>query len=384
MITFITGLPGNGKTLFALWYIKMKAEKEQREVYYHNIKDLSLPWTVFDPEKWMDLPHGSIIVIDEAQDIFPKRPNGASLPDFYTELAKHRHRGFDIYLITQHPSLVDNFVRQLGGQHFHSIRKFGLARSTVYEWSAVNAAPQNPTSQKNAISLKWAYPKEVYTYYKSAEVHTVKRAIPAKLILAVLFVLGVFGGGYLLLNSYQDRLKPKDSAGVPLVPGQQSAAASPAGPAKFDPVEDATRYVHMNTPRVVGLAHTAPKYDDITKPDRAPIPAMCVSMKNRCICYSQQATPLDVPYGMCVEFSRNGYFRDFDADGDRQAQQRTEASVAVMARVPDHPMPSSSSSSSSRVFSLANVEVGRLPERQSVSEPRERIAQVHNGSIYPK
>ena len=379
MITFITGLPGNGKTLFALWYIKMKAEKETREVYYHNIKDLSLPWTVFDPEKWMDLPHGSIIVIDEAQDVFPKKPNGAALPDFYSELAKHRHRGFDIYLITQHPSLVDNFVRKLGGQHFHSIRKFGLARSTVYEWSAVCPAPENASSQKNAITLKWAYPKEVYGYYKSAEVHTVKRTIPAKLIGAVLFVLAVFAGGYWLLQSYQERIKPKDSQAVS-VPGQVGSAVSPVGgPAKFDPVEDATRYVQMSTPRVVGLAYTAPKYDEITKPDRAPVPAMCVSMKHRCICYSQQATPLDVPFGMCVEFARNGYFRDFDADGDRQAQERTDSSVGVMSRVPDHPV-----SGGPVVASLSSVDVGRLPDRSVRDEPRERVAQVHNGSIYPK
>lgn len=377
MITLITGLPGNGKTLFALWYIKMKAEKEQREVYYHNIKDLTLPWTVFEPEKWMDLPHGSLIVIDEAQDIFPKKPNGAALPDFYTELAKHRHRGFDIYLITQHPSLLDNFVRQLVGQHFHSIRKFGLARSTIFEWSSVNAAPQNPTSQKNAIPLKWAYPKEVYTYYKSAEVHTVKRAIPAKLILAVLFVVAVFGGGYFLLQKYQERLKPKDVQAVSSVSGQASVSHQ-SGPAKFDPIEDATRYVQMSTPRVVGLQHTAPKYDEITKPDRAPVPAMCVSMKHRCICYSQQATPLDVPFGMCVEFARNGYFRDFDEEGDRAAQQRSDSAERVMSRLPDR------SAGGGVVATLATVDVGRLPDRPVREEPRERVAQVHNGSIYPK
>lgn len=358
MITFITGLPGNGKTLYALWYIKMKAEKEQREVYYHNIKDLTLPWTVCDPQKWMALPKGSIIVIDEAQEVFPKKPNGSSLPDFYSELAKHRHHGFDIYLITQHPSLVDNFVRQLGGQHLHSVRKFGLDRSTIYEWSAVNPAPQNPSSQKNAITLKWAYPKEVYTYYKSAEVHTVKRSIPAKLILAVAFVLFVFGGGYWLLQSYQERLKPKEAQALPVTPGVVGAGLSSSGlPPRADRVKDARQYIESATPRIAGLPHTAPKYDHLTEPDRVPVPAACIQKGSRrsvtegasCKCFSQQGTAMDVEFNMCVSFANNGYFKEFDADAQRQQQERGEQARAVLSNRPDVPL------SGSRVVAFAVV-----------------------------
>lgn len=367
MITFITGLPGNGKTLYALWYIKMKAEKEQREVYYHNIKDLTLPWTVFDPQKWMMLPKGSIIVIDEAQEVFPKKPNGAALPDFYSELAKHRHHGFDIYLITQHPSLVDNFVRQLGGQHLHSVRKFGLDRSTIYEWSAVNPAPQNPSSQKSAITLKWAYPKEVYTYYKSAEVHTVKRSIPAKLILAVAFVLFVFGGGYWLLQSYQDRLKPKEVQSTGFVGQTNGAVAQGAAPvgqlARLDPIEDARRYVENATPRIAGLPHTAPKYDHLTEPDRVPVPAACIQKGSRrsvsegasCKCFSQQGTAMDVEFNMCVSFANNGYFKDFDADAQRQQEQRAAVASEVMSSRPD------SASSRSSVVAFSSIPEPRIP-----------------------
>ncbi|MGZ8339558.1 MAG: zonular occludens toxin domain-containing protein [Telluria sp.] len=335
MITLMTGLPGNGKTLFALWYIKAKAEKEQREVYYHNIKDLTLPWTACDAQKWMDLPHGSIIVIDECQDVFPKKPNGAALPDYYSELAKHRHRGFDIYLITQHPSLIDNFVRQLVGQHFHSVRKFGLSRSTIYEWSATNPAPQNPSSQKAAIPLKWAYPKEVYSYYKSAEVHTVKRAVPMKLVLAVLFVVGVAGFGYYMLDSYQNRTKPKAAQTGEVVQPGAAGVAGGGVVAKFDPLQDAIRFSQMSTPRVVGLQHTAPKYDKLTEPTAVPVPAMCIQRGEACKCFSQQATPLDVQYNMCLEFARNGYFREFDPEKDRQQTQLAQVSEKVMERQPD-------------------------------------------------
>jgi len=353
MISLITGLPGNGKTLFALWYIQDKAKRETREVYYHNIKDLNLQgWTVFDPQKWMDLPHGSIIVIDEAQDIFSKKPNGANLPDYYSELAKHRHRGFDIYLITQHPTLLDNFVRQLVGQHFHAIRKFGLARNTIYEWSAANPSPQSPASHKNAVSFKWKYPKEVFTWYKSAEVHTVKRSIPLKLILAVLFVIAVPVTGYYVLDWWQK----KNSASPDPVPVAQQGSVVPGGGFRssrsddveeFDPVADARNYVHQNSPRVVGLPHTAPKYDQLTEPTRVPVPAACIQIgvarvgkpAPRCKCFTQAGTPMDVEYNMCISIAQNGYFLDFEPDARRQQQQaqaqRAERSVEVLADRPD-------------------------------------------------
>lgn len=357
MITLGTGLPGNGKTLFMLWYIADKAKREQREVYYSGISIVdreALPWTEFKAEEWMTLPKGAIILIDEAQFVFPKKPNGSKLPDYYEKLATHRHSGYDIYLITQHPSLVDNFVRQLVGQHFHSVRKFGMERATIYEWSAANPAPQSVASQKSAIPLKWAYPKEVYGWYKSAEVHTVKKGIPAKVYLAAALIVAVVGVGYWSLMQYQARGEtkpavhsvdaPAPGAGGGAGGSMPVAPGGPGGREPFDPVEDAKHYVQMATPRVAGLPHTAPKYDEITQPVRAPVPAACLQVGSvsspkgiTCKCYSQQGTPMDVEFNMCIEFARNGYFQDFDADRDREQMDRARDSERVIAsRVADY------------------------------------------------
>lgn len=350
-MTLFTGLPGNGKTLRMLWEVKAKADKENREVYYHNIKDLALPWHECDPEKWMDLPFGSIIVIDECQDVFPKKPNGATLPAHYSELAKHRHKGFDIFLITQHPTLIDNFVRQLVGQHYHSVRKFGMARSTIYEWSAANALPQSASSQKSAISHKFAYPKEAYTWYKSAEVHTVKRAIPMKIILAVIFIIAVISAGYYALDRYQSRGK-RASADAGVVGAGSAGGLAPSNvpgavPARLplDPVADARAYVFAQTPRVAGLPQTSPKYDELTKPTRVPVPAACIQRGSvrsggdvTCKCFSQQGTPLPVEFNMCVDFARNGFFQEFDPEKDRLAQERTQNGVQALSGRPDAPV----------------------------------------------
>jgi zona occludens toxin len=380
MISLFTGLPGNGKTLFALWYIKSKAEKEKRKVFYYNIKELALSWELFDPLKWMDLPYGSIIVIDECQEVFPKKPNGSKLPEYYEELAKHRHYGFDIFLITQHPTLLDNFVRKLVGQHFHSVRKFGLERSTIYEWSATVDSPEKPSAHKNALTLKFKYPKEAYTWYKSAEVHTVKKSIPMKLILAVAFIVAVPVVGYFQLHHYQNRFKHDDdkrsdnSAAISGAPGVGGVGASNvgfspasvAGRVPFDPVADARAYVQASTPRIVGLLQTAPKYDELTKPSRVPIPAACIQKGSvsshkeiSCKCFSQQGTPLPVETNMCIEFARNGFFQDFDAERDRVAQDRTQAGVVALSNRPDSPLPVVARSSS--VVAFADVPDAKKP-----------------------
>lgn len=354
MITLLTGLPGNGKTLFALWSVekyrvaenkRLEAESKStgkalvvREVFYAGITDLTLPWTLIEPEKWMLCPPGSIIVIDECQTVFPKKPNGSTLPEHYDKLATHRHHGFDIFLITQHPSLVDNFVRKLTGRHYHAVRKFGMQRATVYEWGACTNSPESAAARNNAVPIKWAYPAEVFTYYKSAEVHTVKRSIPAKLILAVLFVLFFVGAFYFVLDKYQARTrKPTavDAQGVP-VSASSSAAGYAGGSSQVpvDPVVDAKNYVHSSTPRVVGLEHTAPKYDQLTKPVRVPVPAMCIRKGPMCKCYSQQGTPLPVPAPMCEQISHSGYFQEFDADpraGERLRSDRESVQVAAVA-----------------------------------------------------
>ncbi|UUZ47103.1 zonular occludens toxin domain-containing protein [Massilia sp. B-10] len=335
MITLQTGLPGHGKTLHCLWFInrylvsenkRLQDEADKagavpfvRQVYYAGIKDLTLPWIEIDPLKWADCPPGSIIVIDECQDVFPGMANGAKRPDFYSLLAKHRHSGFDIFLITQDPSLVDNFVRKLVDRHLHSVRKFGFQRATVYEWSGVQQAPRSVASVKSAVVKNWAYPKEVFGYYKSAEVHTVVRRVPVKLVLAILFVVAMPFVFMYALSVYQSRHSAPAATAVETVGGgaRQSGAVGSAQPAVVDPVADAKQYAYSNTPRVDGVVSTSPKYDQLTKPVRVPVPAMCIKKGAKCQCYSQTASKMNMSYGACMDIAYNGYFEDFDRDPNK-------------------------------------------------------------------
>lgn len=313
MIGLITGLPGNGKTLWALNFIKAKAEKEGRPVYYSGIADLMLPWTEIDGEKWMECPPNSIIVIDECQRIYRPRSHGSNVPPHVSELETHRHKGVDIFLITQHPMLVDSNVRRLVGLHFHCVRKFGTQSATVHEWSSVKENCDK--NREGSTRHDFMYPKEAYSWYKSAEVHTHKARIPMKvwILLSVPFI--VAGLGWFTYARWQAKIHGDDtsaSQSAPVaVPGPASAGRAPV---RTGPVS-APDYVAQYAPRVRGLEYTAPAYDEVTKPVRAPYPAACVTNKKRCNCYSQQGTRLDVPRDMCEQIADGGFFMAWDEAG---------------------------------------------------------------------
>lgn len=309
MIGLITGLPGNGKTLFALNFIKAKAEKEGRPVFYSGIADLMLPWTEIDGEKWMDCPPNSIIVIDECQRIYRPRSHGSNVPPHVALLETHRHQGVDIYLITQHPMLVDSNVRRLVGLHFHCVRKFGMQASTVHEWSSVKENCDK--SRDDSTRHDFIFPKEAYTWYKSAEVHTHKARIPMRvwILLGVPVVVG--GLGWFMYQRWQAKIHPGD---VPAVGAPGVVGVAGAAPARVGPLSRA-EFLAQYEPRVKGLPHTAPVYDEVTKPVRAPYPAACLKSATRCGCYSQQGTRLDVPQQLCEAIAEGGFFMAWDADG---------------------------------------------------------------------
>lgn len=310
MLTLITGQPGAGKTLWTIYKVKELAEKENRQVYYSGIPDLKLPWIELEnPQDWHKLPKGSIIVLDEAQRLFRTRGVGSQVPEHVQQLETHRHHGFDLFVITQHPMLIDTNVRRLVGRHWHVMRTFGMHRATVHEFPELKSEPDK--SRDGSIRTEWAYPKEVFNYYKSAEVHTHKRRIPPRvyaLLLLPVIIAGMAYGAYTAL--VDDKLTAEtEQNGEP----QAAAMREPHRELRPAPGSDADKraYVEQHQPRVPDLAYTAPRYDDITRPVVAPKPVACLKSPTKgCKCYSQQATPLIVSPLVCEQIVEAGWFDD--------------------------------------------------------------------------
>lgn len=358
-IELITGLPGNAKTLYTLSLVIERAARENRAVYYAGLLDFQkddprlkgTEWFEIDPKTWPDaVPSGAIVLIDEAQEVFRSRSLGTIPGEHVTLLEKHRHKGLDFYMMTQHPSLIDPAIRKLTQTHHHMIRVFGMEMSTVHLWrTGVRDNCDKPGGRKDSEKTKWAFRKDLYGLYKSADVHTMKRSIPARvwLVVAAPVVVFALGFGVYWALGRTAPASPSNPAGKPHMATEAVEAASGRSGRverlQFDPLQDAAEYTAKRTPRIAGLPHTAPVYDPITEPTRAPVPAACiqvgaaVSGKVDCKCFTQQGTPMGVEFGMCMEFARNGYFQDFDPERDREQDQRMAQGQRVLENHPDVP-----------------------------------------------
>jgi zona occludens toxin len=326
MIVLTTGLPGDGKTLRTLSLVKMISERDSRPVFYSGIADLNLPWTEIESKKWMECPPNSIVVIDECQKDFGVRALSKEVPEHIAKLATHRHGGIDIYFITQHPMLLDSFVRRLVNSHFHVVRPFGVQACTVHEWHSIKDNCDKPAARQDSTKHYWKYDVTAFDYYKSAELHTVKRSIPMKLYLTLLIPLILVLCGYYLYGFMQKsktavKEEQSSSSSPSVVPSAPTTSSS--GRASYkNAFDDAKEFVFASQARIEGLPFTAPKYDEITKPIVAPVPAGCVATKSRCSCYTQQATPIKMPDEICLDIVKNGYFQDFDSRGKRSDERQ--------------------------------------------------------------
>ena len=314
MIYLTSGANGAGKTLNTLKTVREKQVSEGRSVYYNGFamkpeKALEFGWLEFDPRKWQDLPDGAILICDEAQNEFPVRASSEKLPEYVRGLSEHRRRGFDFFMITQHPQNIDMFVRRLigsPGYHRHLKRAFGANMVTVLEWSAVNGNCEKDGAGKSARVSMVAYPTEVYSWYDSASLHTAKRSIPkAVYLLGVLAVVipAMFVYAFQQITSKA----PAESASSSSSPSTASAVG------QVKPVVTGLStldYIAGYQPRIAGLPHTAPRYDELAKPNALPLPSACVEMGKRCDCYTTQATKLSVPDSLCRQIVKNGYFDD--------------------------------------------------------------------------
>lgn len=320
MIYLRTGANGTCKTLFTLADVRKLQLETGRPVCINSrfkmneAKRLEFGWTVIDFKDWQAQQDGTIFFIDECHNDMPVRPAAQAVPEAIRMLAEHRSRGFDFFLLTQHPMNIDGFVRKLVGApgwHQHLKRVFGGTNTTrILQWDAVNTNCEKDGSGKTAQITTRMQPKEVYSWYDSATLHTAKVRIPSKvwvLLFCVLLIPALFWLGFRALQP-----KPLVKSAVPSVASPMALPASavrPAGDVK--PTFTAADYVASYVPRIDGLPQTATRYDDVTKPTTAPYPAACVQMGKRCDCYTQQGTKLQTAVGLCSQIVKNGYFLDW-------------------------------------------------------------------------
>lgn len=259
MITLITGTPGAGKTAFALdMMIRQGRLDNSRKLYVHGIPELKVPHeivtcesatcdycstlptskTVFvhipkKPPTWatatglvnsLDLSivsdadliekeikieykkaedwylfaeHGAILFFDEVQNIHRPRNSSGAVPPSIAAYEVHRHRGLDFFIITQNPSLIDGNLRALVSRHIHLTSSW--ARRIQFEF------PQCKTdlgaTVGEGIKSNYVLPKDVFSLYKSASLHTkLERKKPFVIYLIPVVIFSIAGLFYFEYN----------------------------------------------------------------------------------------------------------------------------------------------------------------------------------------
>lgn len=359
MLYLYTGVPGAGKTLYAVSNLVKRKDFKDRPIFVDGIKDLDHDKiNYFDiPEgesiqtwpKWA--PPGAIIVVDECQRIFRPRPSGSKVPDYVAELETHRHRGLDFILITQHPRLIDVHLRGLIEHHTH-LGKTNLGLRRKLEWTTGGAKdPESRANIREALISVYRLDKSVYGLYKSAEVHTKIRTKKSKLLLMFPLALCLVGYGIWSFTDFWGKFSGEEQAKTASTAqtAQAQAQTQPLTVAASEPVSNGQypkaetkpeepKKPHLSEedykPRIAERPETAPIYDGMNKAVKAmPWPVACIKAENRCTCYTDQGTKIaDIGKKTCLNYVKNGLpFNPYKA---RTAENTTPTQTAY---TPDAP-----------------------------------------------
>ncbi len=342
MIELISGLPGAGKSLRGVERIVSESlAPVRRAVFVYGLDGLreELATRIADPLKWEQLPDGALIVIDEAQKVFPIRRGGEPIPPI-AALSEHRHRGFDFLLITQHPNLLDVYVRRLVGKHTHVLRRFNGHTCQLITWGEAVDDPQSMGTRARGTTAIWRYPKQLFNAYKSATLHTHKSRFPLRLVLVpvvllALVICGYFINGFFSREARADETNVADSSTDPV---KRKAVAdafaySPQSGASERRLLTPEEYALQHIPRLPGLVYSAPVFDHrqaIAEPR-----LLCASTPYKCACITEQGTRAQIDYVQCRTIALNGYYDPYRAPQEVLPPQSAGQSPASPASAND-------------------------------------------------
>jgi len=330
MITLFTGVPGAGKTAAMVDVLRMLAK--DRVLFAAGLDGLKLHHVPVDPLKYHEeVPDGSVVVVDECQDFWPARASGAKVPESVAAMAKHRHTGTDFYLTCQHPGQIDPGVRALVGRHVH-IRDVGLLGRWWYEWSEMG----NPSQYKNAPTQKrYKLPKDVFSLYKSASVHTKPvRSVPRAVVYLVLLLLVMVAGGVYVYRSLQNKMA---------IPAPNAAASQPRPAIGMSfggvggPITGASMVASFK-PRIASRDDSAPAYDALRVVVNMPRVVGGYCQGKRCKCITQQNTSAGLSNDECRAWLREPPFDPYYVAAPVQGQEPGKPGAPKVGPPPAMPM----------------------------------------------
>lgn len=313
MMYLRTGTPGNGKTLYTIDEVLKRVNEEGRDVYYSNIDGCKLEgWIELENgENWHnEIPDNAIYVCDEFYEVFPKVGATAKRPEHYQLLAKHRHRGLDVYLICQGVQQIDDFLKPLFENHHHLIRSEMFEQSKVFKSKGMIASPHTKGGRRDLETSSYVFNKDLYGKYKSATIHTHKKRIPKiyKQIFIAVLLLCLFV--WFVLNFFFTKIENDKQVTGNAIPNKPLNVLHDSLKLPSNASEKSNYIASYEDfkPRQEGLLFTAKAYDQIRNEVKSYPRYQCFNNKGFCTCYTQQATRLNLDNTTCLNYMNNRNF----------------------------------------------------------------------------
>lgn len=378
MIYLITGSPGTGKTAMVLSWIRKNHdglfkypvlmgvddkgneiyENMPRPIFVNDIDDIDHKFfgtqDISDDEIKADAienvvptPTASdpsilppVLIIDEAHRIYPVRSATAKNPPYVESLAKLRHHGVTLILLTQHPSTIDKFVRDRIGKHVHIIRsKVGSKAYTFYD---VQNTLTKSALQNEGMMDFYTIDKQVFEHYKSASTHVkfkkktqkVLFLFPAIIITLIIgFTLLYFNFGNLANFAGVETINTTPQTNLDVQMASNAISANNGTQPPVATTNNASNNATLDknplspeamTPRYQEQPESKPMYDDLRKPKSFEYPVAIIESKGHCKAYSEQGTLLDIPQNFCKKWLRDGRFNPYREPARQQEQPKQQ------------------------------------------------------------
>lgn len=264
---------------------------------YANIKALKIDNIRPLEYDWRDCPDGSIIVIDEVQNVDPYDKEKDKHNPIIRDLTIHRHRGFDFYFITQYPNLLHPVAQVLIGVHYHLTVPWGW-RTRVYQWGSIRTFPNTLVNKVN-VERKFDFnpPASLFKLYKSTTINTHEKRLPWKpLILVGLFVLACLVVLFMNLSSAKKSRLITNESVIASAPASTPKNASAVAVSSSAPASTVVSSV-PGTPTLeqIQLAQYQQKLREM--------PANVIAFGNNCTAYNSDGLPLDLSLSECKKYA---------------------------------------------------------------------------------
>ena len=287
MLRLITGAPGAGKSLRAMWWLtqpEYQDENGEPRPVYSNIpgtNHLPLP----ENDDWTKTPEGSVVIYDEAQQFFPATGRAGNSTDPRIQaLETHRHTGHDLIFLTQRYALIHHHIRGLCGEHEHLLKK--TKRIAVIFKAGEVFDPRDRGKNQTIVESTWKHPADLFDSYHSSSMHTKAQTgfrIPGKLkalalVLVPLVGWVVYEGGQTFENFGDVDGKEGPAASTPSINETSATLAQSAIP---------------------GNAPTRDKLTPAWQKKGHEGLSGCVASDSGCQCFDNKGLRVDLPENVC-------------------------------------------------------------------------------------